>query len=147
MKKIKLDFEPRPQQLEILDFVKQSIEEDEKKFIMIDAPTGVGKSFAAIMIADWYRKNVNSGARIDVITNTKLLQDQYIADFDFMASLKGSNSYWCKKNSMPCGESKLINKVKGKRCQVCPHSIAQSAFINSTVGLTNYHLITAYAMY
>lgn len=147
MKKIKLDFEPRPQQLEILDFVKQSIEEDEKKFIMIDAPTGVGKSFAAVMIADWYRKNVNSSARIDVITNTKLLQDQYIADFDFMASLKGSNSYWCKKNSMPCGESKLINKVKGKKCQVCPHSIAQSAFINSTVGLTNYHLITAYAMY
>ena len=50
MKKIKLDFEPRPQQLEILNFVKQSIEEDEKKFIMIDAPTGVGKSFAAVMI-------------------------------------------------------------------------------------------------
>ena len=147
VKKIKLEYDPRPQQVEILDFVKDSIQNQDRKFMMIDAPTGVGKSFAAIMIADWYRKEVNESAKIDVITNTKILQDQYTDDFDFISSLKGSNSYWCKKNSMPCGESKMISKVKGKRCQVCPHSIAQSSYINSTLGLTNYHLITAYAMY
>jgi len=145
--KIKLEYDPRPQQVEILDFVKDSIQNQDKKFMMIDAPTGVGKSFAAVMIADWYRKEVTKGAKIDIITNTKLLQDQYTGDFDFMASLKGSNSYWCTKNSMPCGESKMINKVKGKNCQKCPHSMAKNAFISSTVGLTNYHLITAYAMY
>lgn len=147
MKKIKLEYKPRPQQVEILDFVKDSIQNQEKKFIMIDAPTGVGKSFAAVMIADWYRKEVNESAKIDIITNTKLLQDQYTGDFDFIASLKGSNSYWCKKSSIPCGEAKMIDRVKGQRCQVCPHSIAQSTFVNSAVGLTNYHLITAYAMY
>lgn len=36
---ITLDFEPRPQQTQILDFVKSSIA-DGKKFIMVDAPTG-----------------------------------------------------------------------------------------------------------
>lgn len=147
MNKIKLEYDPRPQQVEILDFVKDSIQNQDKKFVMIDAPTGVGKSFAAVMIADWYRKEVTKGAKVDIITNTKLLQDQYTGDFDFMASLKGSNSYWCKKNSMPCGESKMINKVKGKNCQLCPHSMAKNAFVSSIVGLTNYHLITAYAMY
>jgi Rad3-related DNA helicase len=39
MSKITLDFSPRPQQVQILDFVKSSIKEG-KKFIMIDAPTG-----------------------------------------------------------------------------------------------------------
>jgi Rad3-related DNA helicase len=39
MSEITLGFEPRPQQVQILDFVKESIN-DKKKFIMIDAPTG-----------------------------------------------------------------------------------------------------------
>lgn len=147
MKKIELEYDPRPQQVEILDFVKQSIQEKDKKFVMIDAPTGVGKSYAAVMIADWYQREINQDAKFDIVTNTKLLQDQYTKDFEFMASLKGSTSYWCKNNMMSCGEAKLINKVKGKRCGSCPHSIAQSAFLNERIGLTNYHLITAYAMY
>lgn len=146
MKKIKLKYEPRKQQVEILDFVKRSIESD-KKFMMIDAPTGVGKSFAAVMIADWYSKEVNPDAKIDILTNSKILQDQYTKDFDFISSIKGSNSYWCKNNMMNCGESKAFNKLKNSRCQSCPHSIAQSAFINNRVGLTNFHLITAYSMY
>lgn len=40
MKQIKLKYKPRPQQIEILDFVKDSIQNKEKKFMMIDAPTG-----------------------------------------------------------------------------------------------------------
>ena len=112
MRDIKLDHDPRPQQIEILDFVKDSIDKD-KKFMMIDAPTGVGKSYAAVMTADWYSKEVNRDAKFDIITNTKLLQDQYTRDFDFMASVKGSNSYWCRTNMMKCGESKTLNKVKG----------------------------------
>jgi hypothetical protein len=39
MTEIPLEFSPRPQQVEILDFVKSSISEG-KKFIMVDAPTG-----------------------------------------------------------------------------------------------------------
>jgi Rad3-related DNA helicase len=146
MKAIKLKYEPRPQQVEILDFVKKSIDSD-KKFMMIDAPTGVGKSFAAVMIADWYSKEVNPDAKIDILTNSKILQDQYTKDFDFISSIKGSNSYWCRHNMMQCGESKAFNKLKNSKCQACPHSIAQSAFVNSRIGLTNFHLITAYSMY
>ena len=146
MRDIILKYDPRPQQVEILDFVKDSIDKD-IKFMMIDAPTGSGKSYAAVMIADWYLKEVNRDAKFDIITNTKLLQDQYINDFPFMASLKGSNSYWCRSNLMPCGESKMLNRVSGKKCGTCQHSIAQSIFLGERIGLTNYHLLTAYAMY
>lgn len=39
IKKIKIDKTPRPQQIELLDFTKQSIL-DNNKYIMIDAPVG-----------------------------------------------------------------------------------------------------------
>jgi Rad3-related DNA helicase len=149
LKKINLKYDPRPQQVEILDFVKRSIESEDKKFMMIDAPTGVGKSFAAVMIADWYQKEIKGDAKITILTNSKILQDQYVKDFEFISSLKGSTSYWCRKSMMPCGESKILNKAKegSKGCNGCPHSIAQSAFVKDRVSLTNFHLITAYSMY
>ena len=80
MKDIPLDFDPRPQQIEILDFVKSSIDSG-KKFIMIDAPTGVGKSYAAIMVAEWYRKN-NKPLDIEKMSNTvaKLINKSFNTD-------------------------------------------------------------------
>ncbi len=149
MKKIELKYSPRPQQIEILDFVKDSIISQDKKFTIIDAPTGVGKSYAAVMISEWYQREIKSDAKITILTNSKILQDQYIKDFDFISSLKGSTSYWCRNNMMPCGESKIYNRAKegSKGCQNCPHSISQSSFVNNRVSITNFHLITAYSMY
>lgn len=143
---ITLDFEPRPQQTQILDFVKSSIA-DGKKFIMVDAPTGVGKSYAAVMISEWYSREVTKGARADILTNTKLLQDQYVKDFKFAANLKGKNNYHCSKNGMGCGDAQVLNSANKGRCNICPHKLAQSAFLKSPLSLTNFHLITAYAMY
>jgi Rad3-related DNA helicase len=146
MSDIPLEFSPRPQQIQILDFVKSSIK-DGKKFIMVDAPTGVGKSYAAIMVAEWYRNEHSKKAKTDIITNTKILQDQYVKDFKFAANLKGKNNYWCRTQSMGCGDAQVINKANDKRCTVCPHKIAQSKFLKSPISLANFHLVTAYSMY
>jgi len=146
MSKIELKYEPRPQQQQILDFVKNSIASG-KKFMMIDAPTGVGKSYAAVMIAEWYRKSIDKNARIDVLTNTKLLQDQYLQDFDFIADLKGKNNYWCSGQNLTCGDADLLNKANKVSCRVCPYKMAKSQWVKSPVSLTNFHLLTSYAMY
>lgn len=106
-----------------------------------------GKSYAAIMMAEWYRKNVDHKAKIDVLTNTKLLQDQYIRDFDFIANLKGKGNYWCRKQGMNCGDASILNKSTDKKCESCAYKIAQSHFIRNPLSLTNFHLITSYAMY
>jgi Rad3-related DNA helicase len=106
-----------------------------------------GKSYAAIMISDWYRKEVSKKAKIDIVTNTKILQDQYIKDFEFAANLKGKNNYWCRKQGMGCGDAQIINKASDKKCEPCPHRMAQSKFLRSPISLTNFHLITTYSMY
>lgn len=146
MSNIKLEFKPREEQTKILDFVKSSVK-DGKKFILVDAPTGVGKSYAAMMISDWYTREVAPKGKVDILTNSKLLQDQYIKDFKFIANLKGKDNYWCKTNGMTCGEASMLNKATGKSCQACSHKIAQSHFLRNSVSLTNFHLITSYAMY
>ncbi|NBU48397.1 MAG: hypothetical protein EBS34_13360, partial [Flavobacteriales bacterium] len=114
---------------------------------MVDAPTGVGKSYAAIMIAEWYRREHSKKAKTDIITNTKILQDQYIKDFQFAANLKGKNNYWCRSQGMGCGDAQVINKASDKRCHACPHKIAQTKFLRSPISLANFHLVTAYSMY
>ena len=80
---IELNMDPRQAQVEGLNFFKESIEND-KKFILYNLPTGIGKSYLVMMIADWFLKNKNQGAKFDIITNSKLLQEQYTNDFDFL---------------------------------------------------------------
>lgn len=146
MSKVKLEFKPREEQVKILDFVKSSVK-DKKKFMLIDAPTGVGKSYAAMMISEWYTREVAPKGKVDILTNSKLLQDQYVKDFKFLANLKGKDNYWCRTNQMSCGEASILNKATNKSCQACSHKIAQSHFVRNEVSLTNFHLMTAYSMY
>jgi len=143
---IDLNFSPRPQQTEMLEFVKSSINLG-KKFIMIEAPTGVGKSYASVMIAEWYRNSFSKKAKVDILTNSKLLQEQYIKDFPFMANLKGKTNYFCRRQNMNCGEAAVLNTAGGTNCHPCPYKLAQSKFLRSPLSLTNFHLITAYSMY
>ena len=143
---IDLNFSPRPQQTEMLEFVKSSINLG-KKFIMIEAPTGVGKSYASVMIAEWYRNSFSKKAKVDILTNSKLLQEQYIKDFPFMANLKGKTNYFCRRQNMNCGEAAVLNTAGETKCHPCPYKLAQSKFLRSPLSLTNFHLITAYSMY
>ncbi len=143
---IELKFSPREQQTQILEFVQNEIESG-KKFIMIDAPTGVGKSYAAIMISEWYRNEFSKKSKVDIVTNTKLLQEQYIKDFPFAANLKGKGNYWCRTHGMNCGEASVLNQASKVSCNSCPYKIAQGKFLKSPLSITNFHLITAYSMY
>jgi ATP-dependent DNA helicase DinG len=106
-----------------------------------------GKSYAAIMIAEWYRNTYSTSAKTDIVTNTKILQDQYVKDFDFVANLKGKNNYWCRTHSTTCGDAQVLNKANNKKCNICPHKIAQNKFVKSPISLANFHLITSYSMY
>ena len=76
-------YKPRKEQKEALDFIAKTIKEKPlNKLFLLNLPTGVGKSYLSLMISDFYKKNVNKAARVDIITNSKILQDQYSNSFE-----------------------------------------------------------------
>ena len=77
-----IKYVPKKYQIEALDFIKKSILTG-NKYILLNLPTGTGKSFIiSTMFTNWYKNYVNDEARFDILTNSKILQDQYIKDFD-----------------------------------------------------------------
>lgn len=143
---ITLDKTPRPAQIELLEFTKKCVL-DNKKFILMDAPVGIGKSYAAVMIMDWFRKNYNASTQFDILTNSKILQEQYTTDFDFMQSLWGKGSYHCDKYDTDCGTGMEWCKLQNNQCNECPYKIAKMRFEMADVALTNFHLFLTYQVY
>ena len=85
---------PRGGQLEAVKFVLDKFESG-KKFTIIEAPTGAGKSAIAVAISQFFGRSY-------YLTIQKMLQDQLCADFgeygkhgNFMIDLKGRNAYEC----------------------------------------------------
>lgn len=141
---IELKWPFRPEQEEILDAFKLSCEE-EVRFLLVDAPTGVGKSYAAMAMAKhwWETKR----GKVDVITNSKMLQSQYLKDFPFLAELKGKSNYLCSRFATNCSEGSELSKQEKESCLMCPHQIAYEKFITSQVSMINFHLFCSYSVF
>jgi ATP-dependent DNA helicase DinG len=146
IERIKLSKTPRPQQTELLDFTKQAIMSN-KKFILIDAPVGIGKSYYSVMFMDWFKKEYDISASFDILTNSKILQEQYTNDFDFMNSLWGKGSYSCETFNTDCGSGMDWCKIQGVQCENCPYKEAKYKFENGDVALTNFHLFLTYKVF
>lgn len=141
-------YTPTQLQIDALDFVKRSIM-NQKRFILLNLGVGSGKSFLAVsMFANWYRNFVNSNAKIDVITNSKVLQDQYLKDFDFIKNYKGRNNYYCDRFSTDCGAAKELHTVlKTGSCDSCPYDKAKTEWLSSQIGLTNFHMFSTLTLF
>ena len=104
-----INHEPRKIQIDALEFTKKQIRRG-KKFIMLNMPTGSGKSMYSMMFINWYINYINEDAKFDLLTNSKILQRQYTDEFPYIASLKGKNAYRCKDYpNASCQEGKEMN--------------------------------------
>ena len=93
-------YKPRKEQREALEFIEREWNKNKtNKFYLMNLPVGVGKSHLAMMIANWYKKNVSKFARVDVITNSKILQDQYSETYESICDLK-SQAYQVRANQL-----------------------------------------------
>ena len=144
-----LDMKPRVQQIEMLNMVKKSINSG-KKYILINAPTGSGKSYLSIMIANWYKQYVSAGksVKFDIITNSKILQEQYKRDYEFINDLRGQSNYKCIRHGTDCHTGKELNKAaKQVNCMACPYDMAKRNWVEGDVSLTNFHLFNSFVFY
>jgi Rad3-related DNA helicase len=141
-------YTPRKEQQDCLNFIDSEYKKNkENKFFLLNLPVGVGKSHLALMIADWYSKNVNSAARYDIITNSKILQDQYVDTYSSINDLKGKENYECSQYACSCAQGQEFNRLNKTTCDACPHSGARDGFISGKISLTNFYLYILYQLY
>lgn len=141
-----LKYIPNSHQLEGLNFIKQSIVTG-KRLIMNNLSTGVGKSYMVIMLANWYKNYINPDSKVDILTNSKILQDQYLKDFEFIKNYKGKSNYYCSTYDCDCKTGKELCKIMKNNCTECPYDIAKNEWISSDIGITNFHLFDTLSLF
>jgi ATP-dependent DNA helicase DinG len=148
IKKDLAKFKPRKEQREALAFIDAQYKNNPmNKFYLLNLPVGVGKSHLAMMVADWYKTNVSKFARVDVITNSKILQDQYSGTYESINDLKGKENYECEAYACSCAQGGEFNRLNKTSCESCPYSAAREGYMSGGISLTNFYLYILYAMY
>lgn len=145
----------RDPQVKILEFAENEFLHTDKKFLIIEAGTGVGKSAIGFAIARHLATTALSNSYF--LTTQKILQQQYVEDFSKlgMKSLKSSSNYQCTfDKSSSCSESsrQLRNAERGSRfwnnCMTrCPYKNAKTDFISASTGVTNFSYFLAETAY
>jgi len=151
----------RSSQAVAIDFILDVLLEKDKKFVIVEAGTGVGKSAVGLTAAKYLhdvlqqQDDYESGSYF--LTTQKILQEQYIKDFHQlgMTSIKSSTNYTCKSHKgSSCGEGLRLLKVAEKGSKTwntcvfkCPYKRAKRHFLESTEGVTNFSYFLAETMY
>ncbi|HVB95755.1 MAG TPA: helicase C-terminal domain-containing protein [Nitrososphaerales archaeon] len=118
----------RPYQKDVLERIESAIASG-KKFIILEAPVGFGKSAVAAAVC----RNLKSAY---VLTSTKQLQEQYSADFGF-TTVMGKSNFTCQ---VPTSSGRLVACNKG-RCEAdwslseCPHYLSFDQYEDHLKGL------------
>ena len=156
----------RDAQSKAIDFCLDSFINQKKRFVVVEAGTGVGKSAVGVTVSRYLNANIDnnqydesfsSGAWF--VTTQKILQDQYVSDFGpsrgRMCSVKSSSNYKCsyhKGNS--CQESQRALRAEDtksrffKACTFnCHYKNAKRDFIDSTESVTNFPYFLTEAKY
>lgn len=142
-----LKLKPRQQQIDAIQHIKKSINTG-NKYIILNLPTGLGKSYLTMMFMNWYKNFVNSESKFDIITNSKLLQDQYMKDYSIIQNFKGRSNYMCDPHDTNCSAGYEICKSLGPKCgSECPYENAKSLWKISNIGMTNFHMFNTCAIY
>jgi len=148
IKKDLIKYTPRQEQTDALDFIiKTKSDKPDTKFFLLNMPVGSGKSHLAMMISDWYTTKIDVGAKVDIITAGKILQDQYDDTYESINNLKGKENYECAQYASSCGSGKEFNRLNKTSCDFCPYDSAKGGFISGRVSLTNFYLYLIYALY
>lgn len=141
-------FKPRQEQVDCLEHMKVVLDENPKtKFFLLNLPVGTGKSHLAMMFSDYYTRKINKTAKIDIVTASKILQDQYEDEYVSICNLKGKENYSCQQYSCSCMQGKEFGKLNKSPCDMCPYDEARNGWIGGKISLTNFYLYLIYTIY
>lgn len=159
--------EIREAQSEAIEFALDAFLTKGKKFVVIEAGTGVGKSAIGLTIARYLAKSasetMDSGYKNGAyfMTTQKLLQEQYIKDFGEdtggkMCQVMSSANYQCKfHKKQSCAESQRQLKAEADKstkfartCMTqCTYKLEKIKFLASEESVTNFSYFLAETSY
>lgn len=140
--------EARQFQEQIVNAIENCFEEKEKKYVVANLPTAIGKSPIAVTLANHFGPTY-------FLTSQKSLQKQYINDFEGhgMKMVQGRYNYTCSLNtdlkcdmgvchSNPHAFQKMVPKSQrtpnGKMCADCPYLVARDQALKAEMTSMNY---------
>lgn len=120
----------RAGQGEALESAREAFAEG-KRFVVVEAPTGAGKSAIAVALA-------REAKSAYVLTNQKILQDQYVTDFPDLAVMKGRANYDCLVAPTHAAAAPCIAGKRFPACEECPYFTAKDVAMAANVTTLNY---------
>lgn len=158
----------RPEQRRAIDFIIDQFMNENKRFVIVEAGTGVGKSAIAICISRFLSENLVDDEFQDtsyILTTQKILQKQYITDYsitdieDFgkgISNISAATEYTCHHDSKTnCAEIQRTMKILPKNSlfhrtcnkERCVYKCAKRDFIANKEGVTNFAYFLAETLY
>lgn len=152
----------REQQIEVIPKIIDGFKT--KKFFILEAPPGSGKSGISISIANHFSNILPENETISqgtyITTHQKILQQQYLDEKWFQVlnhnnvidNIMSSENFNCKKLKnlgVTCAEVSRVRKQDKGICQVyeCDYIINRNKFINGKIGITNIQYFLNLSMY
>lgn len=150
-------FKYRTHQYETILKILNTIFCTQKRYIILVAPTGSGKSWIARQVAEVYNvlmKEYYDQSKIETsvshaetlfLTKTISLQNQYLRDFPEIKKLMGASNYSCHSDRILPIEPKLKAHfdckytVSSKKCE---YNEAREAYFKSKLKILNYSFYT-----
>jgi len=141
----------RPAQKEAIEFAIDSFNKG-KKYVIIEAGTGVGKSAVAWTLSNFFDYTTY------FLTTQKILQEQYVRDFGSnggIKSIKSATNYFCHYHKSPisCAEglralkASTDQKYKQEVNKGCKYKSLKRQFILNPRGVTNFPYFLAETFY
>ena len=153
--------QPRDAQDKAIQFALDSFDNG-KRFVVIEAGTGVGKSAIGLTISRHVNSQNNELPEFVTrgtwyLTTQKVLQEQYIKDFGKigMKSIKSASNYDCTfKKGNSCSETQKLLKIEEKGTKLwnacafnCHYKKAKENFIDASDSVTNFPYFLTEASY
>lgn len=154
---------PRPEQEEAINFILRSFIEDNRRFVIADLGTGIGKSAIGITVARYLEANTLAPPNVQkgawFLTTQKILQEQYCNDFGgdsgTMREIKSATNYGCAHfKKVSCAEGMQMLKAADKTSKFfkscmfnCVYKKARKDFLESPESVTNFSYALTAANY
>lgn len=126
---------PRNNQRDIIERIISAFKNG-KRYVILNAPTGIGKSAIGYSVARYY-------GNATILTSQKVLQEQYYKDF-MIPFVLGRANYICQKNNtITCEIGMCFRDPRrmckdNKGCVTCPYQIAKEKCLNAPYSNLNY---------